>query len=133
MNQNVAATDRHRSGNPTRSHAADIAYHHRKIASSICLNVKENHLTLMVTIANCRDWQETQLLKSKLESSGIKAFVPDEMSNLDGLIMHFGGFRLQVEEDDVAEAKAILQSLGEPEKPANPDGPANGSDPSRPE
>ena len=72
----------------------------------------------MITIANCRDWQQTQLLKSKLESSGITVFVPDEMSNLDGLIMHFGGFRIEVAEDDAASARAILESFDEPEKPA---------------
>ena len=64
----------------------------------------------MVTIANCRDWQETQLLKSNLESLGIKVFVPDEMSNLDGMIMYFGGFRVQVAEEDGAAARAMLES-----------------------
>ena len=68
-------------------------------------------LTIMVTIANCRDWQETQLLKSNLESIGINVFVPDEMSNLDGMIMYFGGFRVQVAEEDAAEARVVLESL----------------------
>ncbi len=84
----------------------------------------------MITIATCRDWEETQLLKSKLESMGISVFVPDEMSNLDGLIMHFGGFRIQVKEEDVAAASAVLKSLRQPERPAEPDGPTNENQPS---
>jgi hypothetical protein len=64
----------------------------------------------MVTIANCRDWQEAQILKSKLESSGITVFVPDEMSNLDGMMMYFGGFRVQVAEEDAAAARAVLET-----------------------
>jgi hypothetical protein len=64
----------------------------------------------MITIAKCRDWQECQLLKSSLESAGISVFVPDEMSNLDGLILHFGGFRIQVAEEDVAAARALLET-----------------------
>jgi hypothetical protein len=64
----------------------------------------------MDTIANCRDWQECQLLKSKLESAGISVFVPVEMSNLDGLILHFGGFRVQVAEEDAAAAGAVLET-----------------------
>ncbi len=87
----------------------------------------------MITIANCRDWEETQLLKSKLESIGISVFVPDEMSNLDGLIMHFGGFRIQVKEEDAEAARAVLRSFRESENPAEPDGPANGNQMSRSE
>ncbi len=64
----------------------------------------------MITIADCGSWQECQLLKSKLESAGIPVFVPDEMSNLDGLIMHFGGIRIQVAEEDEAAARAVLET-----------------------
>ena len=80
----------------------------------------------MVTIANCRDWQECQLLKSKLESAGIPAFVPDEMSNLDGLIMHFGGFRIQVGEEDAAAAGAVLETRKRSEESAEPGAAPNG-------
>ncbi len=65
----------------------------------------------MVTVANCRDWSETQIVKSTLESRGITAFVPDEMSNLDGLIMHFGGFRVEVAEEDATAARAVLEEF----------------------
>ena len=64
----------------------------------------------MITLADCGSWQECQLLKSKLESAGIPVFVPDEMSNLDGLIMHFGGFRIQVAEEDAAAAAQQAQA-----------------------
>ena len=79
----------------------------------------------MVTIANCGDWQETQLLKSKLESMGVKVFVPDEMSNLDGMIMYFGGFRVQVAEEDAAAARAVLESLPKLGKTTVPDAQPN--------
>ena len=74
----------------------------------------------MVTIAECGSWQECQLLKSKLESAGIPVFVPDEMSNLDGLIMHFGGFRIQVAEEDAAAAGAVLETRMRSEDSAEP-------------
>ncbi len=64
----------------------------------------------MITIADCGSWQECQILKSKLEAAGIPVFVPDEMSNLDGLIMHFGGFRIQVADEDAATARALLET-----------------------
>jgi hypothetical protein len=62
----------------------------------------------MITIAKCGDWQECQLLKSRLEAAGIPAFVPDEMSNLDGLMIHFGGFRIQEAEENAEAARAFL-------------------------
>jgi hypothetical protein len=83
----------------------------------------------MITLTRCRDWQETQLLKSMLESKGIAVFVPDEMSNLDGLQMHFGGFRIEVADEDAGAAKAVLDSVdsapetGEPEAGDNPSTP----------
>jgi hypothetical protein len=72
----------------------------------------------MVTVANCRDWSEAQIVKSTLESRGITVFVPDEMSNLDGLIMYFGGFRVQVEDHDAAAARTVLEQF----KQTNPSG-----------
>ena len=80
----------------------------------------------MITIAKCRDWQECQLLKSELESAGIPAFVPDEMSNLDGLVMHFGGFRVQVPEENAAEARALLESREPSDEAAEPNAAPNG-------
>jgi hypothetical protein len=80
----------------------------------------------MITIAKCRDWQECQLLKSKLESAGIPVFVPDEMSNLDGLIMHFGGFRIQVAEENAAAAGALLETGKPSDEVAEPSAAPNG-------
>ena len=76
----------------------------------------------MVTIAKCGDWQECQLLKSRLESAGIPAFVPDEMSNLDGLMMHFGGFRIQVAEENAEAARAFLGIRKESEEATESEG-----------
>ncbi len=91
----------------------------------------------MITIAKCRDWQQCQLLKSRLESAGIPVFVPDEMSNLDGLIMHFGGFRVQVAEENAAVAGALLEAWKPADEVAEPGaapnaGPAKPSDNSDP-
>jgi hypothetical protein len=66
---------------------------------------------LMVTVANCRDWSQTQIVKATLESRGISAFAPDELSNLDGLIMHYGGFRVEVASQDAEAARKVLEEL----------------------
>ena len=81
----------------------------------------------MVTIAECGSWQECQLLKSKLESAGIPVFVPDEMSNLDGLIMHFGGFRIQVADEDAAAAGAVLETQKQSKESTEPGTAPSGS------
>lgn len=64
----------------------------------------------MITVAKCRDMQEAELLKSRLESAGIPAFVPDEMSNYDGLVMFMGGFRVQVSDEHAETARRLLQT-----------------------
>jgi hypothetical protein len=65
----------------------------------------------MKTVAKCRDMQEAELLKSRLESAGIPAFVPDTLSWYDGLIMFMGGFRVQVSDEHAETARQLLQTI----------------------
>lgn len=64
----------------------------------------------METIANLASLQIAQLLKMKLGSEGIEAFIPDEVSA--GLEPHVfltrTGIRLQVKAGDVEAAKKIV-------------------------
>jgi hypothetical protein len=59
---------------------------------------------------------EAELLKLKLASFGIDAFIPDELTA--GVAPHIfatrSGIRLQVEEKDVESAKAAMQSEIDP-------------------
>jgi len=64
----------------------------------------------MITVAKCRDMQEAELLKSRLESAGIPAFVPDTLSWYDGLVMYMGGFRVQVSDEHAESARQALQT-----------------------
>lgn len=66
--------------------------------------------TAMKTIANLGSMEQAQSLKRRLESAGIGAFIPDEMSAT--IAPHFFmtrvGIRLQVDERDEEEARLIL-------------------------
>jgi Putative prokaryotic signal transducing protein len=60
----------------------------------------------MTTVADCSSVDEALMLRSLLEDSGVKAYVPDELTvTFRG---QAGGVRLQVEEGDVEMAKTIL-------------------------
>jgi hypothetical protein len=65
----------------------------------------------MVTIQTCSTLPEAQVLQSYLEGSGIKCFLPDEMTlQTDWLLSNaIGGVRLQVAEEDAERAKSLLQ------------------------
>ena len=57
----------------------------------------------MTTVTTCSNMAEAELLKSVLEEADIRTFVPDEM---------FGGIiRVQVEAEDVEEARRLLAAL----------------------
>lgn len=56
----------------------------------------------MKTITTCSNVAEAELLKSLLEAGDIKAFVPEELDSFASSI------RLQVEDEDVAEARRLL-------------------------
>lgn len=66
----------------------------------------------METIANLASLQVAQLLKMKLGSEGIEAFIPDEVSA--GLEPHIfltrTGIRLQVKAKDLEAAKKIVDA-----------------------
>ena len=66
----------------------------------------------METIANLASLQVAQLLKMKLGSEGIEAFIPDEVSA--GLEPHIfltrTGIRLQVKAKDLEDAKKIVDA-----------------------
>jgi len=62
----------------------------------------------MKTVAQCSSVDEAMLLRSVLESSGIRASVPDELTvTYRG---QAGGIRLQVDDEDAEEAARILAS-----------------------
>tara|TARA_B100001057_G_C22747312_1_gene910260 strand:- start:296 stop:538 length:243 start_codon:yes stop_codon:yes gene_type:complete len=70
----------------------------------------------MKTIAHFGTLMEAELLKLKLASFGIYAFIPDELTA--GVAPHIfatrSGIRLQVAEKDVESAKAAMQSEIDP-------------------
>ena len=70
----------------------------------------------MKTIANFGTLMEAELLKLKLASCGIDAFIPDELTA--GVAPHIfatrSGIRLQVAEKDVESAKVAMLSEVDP-------------------
>ena len=57
----------------------------------------------MTTVTTCSNMAEAELLKSVLEEADIQTFVPDEL---------FGGIiRVQVEDEDVEEARRLLAAF----------------------
>jgi hypothetical protein len=68
----------------------------------------------MVTIAQFSRLQDALVLRMALESAGIAAFIPDEnIATLAPPYLFVGsGVRLQVKEEDLASAQAIIADLG---------------------
>lgn len=65
----------------------------------------------MTTVAECSSVDEAMTLRSLLEDSGVKAFVPDELTvTFKG---QAGGVRLQVEDEDAEAARTIIASVGQ--------------------
>jgi len=63
----------------------------------------------MTTIATCSNITEAQLLKSLLDSAGVTAFLPEEMTaNAAPQLLFGSGLRVQVEDEDVTKARGIL-------------------------
>ena len=67
----------------------------------------------MVTIAQFSRLQDALVLRMALESAGIAAFIPDEnIASLAPPYLFVGsGVRLQVTEEDLASAQAIMADL----------------------
>ncbi|MCE0522965.1 MAG: DUF2007 domain-containing protein [Methylacidiphilales bacterium] len=64
----------------------------------------------MVTIRTCYSLPEAQVVQSHLEGSGIKAFLPDELTVQNNWLWTnaIGGVRVQVLEEDAERASEIL-------------------------
>jgi hypothetical protein len=67
----------------------------------------------MITIAQFSSLQEALNLRMALESAGIAAFIPDEnIASIAPPYLFVGsGVRLQVMEEDLASAQAIIADL----------------------
>jgi Putative prokaryotic signal transducing protein len=62
----------------------------------------------VTTVAECSSVDEALMLRSLLEDSGVKAYVPDELTvTFRGQL---GSVRLQVEDEDVETARGIIAS-----------------------
>ncbi len=60
----------------------------------------------MTTVAECASLDEALMLRSLLEDSGLKAYVPDELTvQFKGQV---GSVRLQVEDEDAETARGII-------------------------
>jgi hypothetical protein len=67
----------------------------------------------MVTIAVCNSLDEAQLLKARLECSGVRAFIPDEfMAQTELPVLFTGGVRVQVSSEEVDEARRVVADPG---------------------
>ena len=67
----------------------------------------------MVTIAVFYSIDEANLLKARLEGSGIQAFIPDAfMAQTEGPALFTGGIRVQVEDEAEAEARRVMADPG---------------------
>ena len=67
----------------------------------------------MITVAQFSRLQDALVLRMALESAGIAAFIPDEnMASLAPPYLFVGtGIRLQVTEEDLDAAQAIMADL----------------------
>lgn len=78
----------------------------------------------LVTVFTAFSPAEAQLIRSRLEASNFHAVVTHELSalSLDGYSMAAGGIRVQVPEDEVADARALIEAgQSSEEPPATPE------------
>ena len=70
----------------------------------------------LVTIYRGFNPAETQLVRSRLDAAGFHPFVADELSalSIDGYALAAGGIRVQVPEDEAADAKEFLETPNTP-------------------
>jgi len=69
----------------------------------------------MTTLVTCSNIAEAQLLKSLLDDSGIQAYLPEELTaNSAPQLLFACGIRLQVEDEDAAEARRIIAAAETP-------------------
>ena len=64
----------------------------------------------MTTVLHCSSVSEAMMKKSLLEGSGIRAWVPDELTSqvAPPYLFAGSGVRLQVEDEDAEEALRVL-------------------------
>ena len=64
-----------------------------------------------VTVRVCFNPAEAQLLASRLRAEGLNVFIHSEISAhcIEGYVMSAGGIRLQVPENEVEDARTLLQ------------------------
>jgi Putative prokaryotic signal transducing protein len=65
-----------------------------------------------VTIYKAFNPAEAQLVRSRLEAAGFHPFVADELSalSIDGYALAAGGIRVQVPENEAADAREFLET-----------------------
>jgi len=70
----------------------------------------------MVTIATFPDLSAAYMLKAKLESENIPAFIPDESTVLMdwALINAIGGIRVQVPDEHAEQARQLIADYKQP-------------------
>lgn len=69
----------------------------------------------MTTVARCLTIDRALFMRSLLEGCGIKAYVPDEITAQTDPVIFLGSMnsiRVQVGDDDIAAARAILEQNG---------------------
>ena len=72
------------------------------------------HIKRMKTIATCQRLIEAQILQAALGGSGIKAYLPEELTaQTSGNTYNYaiGGLRVQVEDEDADTAREILANF----------------------
>lgn len=77
----------------------------------------------MITIARFSKPEEAHLFRHRLEVGGIPAYIQDENTvQMDWLYSNaIGGVRVQISEEDIEEARELLQeSAAAEEEPCNP-------------
>jgi hypothetical protein len=69
----------------------------------------------MTTLVTCSNIAEAQLLKSLLDDSGIRAYLPEELTaNAAPQFLFSSGIRLQVEDEDADEARRVIAAAEAP-------------------
>ncbi len=63
----------------------------------------------MTTLTTCSNIAEAELLKSLLEASGLKAYLPEKLTaNAAPQLLFSQGIRLQVEDEDADVARRVI-------------------------
>jgi hypothetical protein len=77
----------------------------------------------MITVAECYDIQEAQRLQIALGAAGIASFIPDEFTAQNAPWQFVGsssGVRLQVAEEDAAQAQQIIEQARDGDSSTRP-------------